>query len=125
MRSQRISTPVYDTLKLKLMLRTEAGKQVFRAIRDNIIYHLRLSGAVRHEEAVSVVVGQKILKEASIHRLIFIGEIRAASFGPNYHGGFCRREGCIYTEDIMLDLDSPLPIESLAEVYIEGENDGK
>ena len=60
----------------KRALFTEEGQVMFLKIRDNINRLLESAGAVRMQEAISVVTGSSWTMLACVDRMVELGEIR-------------------------------------------------
>lgn len=72
---------MYTYEKLKPQLFTEEGQVMFLNIRDNVHALLKLAGAVRTSEAISVASGDSWLMLACMDRLVELEEIRMVGDG--------------------------------------------
>lgn len=67
---------MYSYSKERPRLFTEESQKDFLALRDEVQRKIKLSGAVRLQEAVSGATGDSWLHLAIIDRLVELGEIR-------------------------------------------------
>ncbi len=66
----------YDYMREREAIFTEEGQCMFLAIRDNIQSKLKIAGAIRGQEAISVVTGSSWAMMACVERLVELKELR-------------------------------------------------
>ena len=76
---------MYKYEDLKPTVFTENGQEMFLKIRDQISYFLKISGAVRMQEALTGTYGDSWESMACVDRLIELGEIKEIT-GPETIG---------------------------------------
>lgn len=67
---------MYNYNEMKPQIFTEEGQVTFLKIRDNVHKILKVSGAVRMEEAIRESHGDIWFRIACVDRLVELGEIR-------------------------------------------------